>query len=66
MVKMDQSKNEGRDGTAPELYDLFLASIGMCAEVYVVIFCQERGLDTSQIKMNNISLLTSSLYPAER
>ena len=46
-----QSKNEGGDGTAPEPYDLFLASIGTCAGVYVVIFCQERGIDTSQIKM---------------
>ena len=50
-VKTDQSKNEGGDGTAPEPYDLFLASIGTCAGVYVVIFCQERSIDTSQIKM---------------
>ena len=50
-VKTDQPKNEGGDGTAPEPYDLFLASIGTCAGVYVVYFCQERGIDTSQIKM---------------
>jgi organic hydroperoxide reductase OsmC/OhrA len=46
-AKTDQSKNEGGDGTAPEPCDLFLASIGTCAGVYVVIFCQERGIDTS-------------------
>ena len=51
-VKTDQPKNEGGDGTAPEPYDLFLASIGTCAGVYVVYFCQERGIDTSQIKRN--------------
>ncbi|MGV7224054.1 MAG: OsmC family protein [Nitrospinales bacterium] len=28
-----------------------MASIGTCAGVYVVIFCQERSIDTSQIKM---------------
>jgi uncharacterized OsmC-like protein len=50
-VKTDQAKSEGGDGTAPEPYDLFLASIGTCAGVYVVYFCQERGIDTSQIKM---------------
>jgi len=32
-VKTDQAKNEGGDGTAPEPYDLFLASIGTCAGV---------------------------------
>jgi len=30
---------------------LFLASIGTCAGIYVVYFCQERGIDTSNIKM---------------
>jgi len=51
-LETDQSKNEGGDGSAPEPYDLFLASIGTCAGVYVVYFCDERGIDTSKIKMN--------------
>lgn len=50
-LKTDQAKSEGGDGTAPEPYDLFLASIGTCAGVYVIYFCQERGIDTSQIKL---------------
>jgi len=50
-IETDQPKNEGGDGSAPEPYDLFLASIGTCAGVYVVYFCEERGIDTSQIKM---------------
>ena len=50
-VETDQPKDEGGDGTAPEPYDLFLASIGTCAGVYVVYFCDERGLDTTGIKM---------------
>ncbi|MBI9083410.1 MAG: OsmC family protein [Desulfobacterales bacterium] len=50
-VETDQPKNEGGAGTAPEPYDLFLASIGTCAGVYVVYFCEERGIDTTGIKM---------------
>jgi len=50
-VATDQPKDEGGDGTAPEPYDLFLASIGTCAGVYVVYFCDERGLDSKGIKM---------------
>ena len=50
-IETDQSKNEGGDGSAPEPYDLFLTSIGTCAGVYVVYFCDERGIDTAGIKM---------------
>ena len=50
-VETDQPKSEGGDGSAPEPFDLFLASIGTCAGVYVVYFCDERGIDTAGIKM---------------
>ncbi len=50
-VETDQPTEDGGDGTAPEPYDLFLASIGTCAGVYVVYFCHERGIDTSGLKM---------------
>ena len=50
-IETDQTKEEGGDGTAPEPYSLFLASIGTCAGIYVVYFCQERGIDTSNIKV---------------
>ena len=40
-----------QDGTAPPPFALLLASIGTCAGIYVVYFCQERGIDTSKIKM---------------
>jgi len=50
-VETDQPAEDGGDGTAPEPYDLFLASIGTCAGVYVVYFCHERGIDTSGLKM---------------
>lgn len=50
-VETDQPKNEGGDGSAPEPYDLFLASIGTCAGIYVLYFCHERGIDTAALKM---------------
>ena len=50
-VETDQPVKEGGDGSAPEPYDLFLASIGTCAGIYVVYFCDERGIDTSGIKI---------------
>jgi ribosomal protein S12 methylthiotransferase accessory factor len=50
-IETDQPKNEGGDGSAPEPYDLFLSAIGTCAGVYVVYFCDERGIETKNIKM---------------
>jgi ribosomal protein S12 methylthiotransferase accessory factor len=51
VVKTDQPKEEGGEDSAPEPYDLFLASIGTCAGVYVAYFCDERGLDATGIKL---------------
>lgn len=50
-VLTDQPVAEGGDGSAPEPFDLFLASIGTCAGIYVLSFCQERGLDTTGLKL---------------
>jgi ribosomal protein S12 methylthiotransferase accessory factor len=51
-VKTDQPREEGGDGTAPEPYDLFLASIGTCAGVYIVYFCESRKIPCDSITMN--------------
>ena len=40
-----------QDNTAPSPFDLFLASIGTCAGIYVLRFCQQRGLPTDNIKV---------------
>lgn len=47
----DQPKSEGGDGSAPEPFDLFLASLGTCAGVYVVYFCESRNIPTDGIRM---------------
>jgi ribosomal protein S12 methylthiotransferase accessory factor len=50
-VKTDQPVEEGGEGTAPEPFDLFLASIGTCAGIYVSSFCTERNIDPSGIQL---------------
>ena len=50
-VKTDQPRSEGGDASAPEPYDLFLASIGTCAGVYIVYFCESRDIPTDGISM---------------
>ena len=37
--------------TAPMPFELFLASIGTCAGIYVLGFCQQRGLSTDGIQI---------------
>ena len=39
------------DGTAPTPFSTFLASIGTCAGIYVLEFCQKRGLSTEGIRI---------------
>lgn len=50
-VKTDQPKSEGGNDSAPEPYDLFLSSIGTCAGVYIVYFCESRDIPTEDITM---------------
>lgn len=40
-----------QDGSAPAPFGLFLASIGTCAGIYVLGFCQHRGLPTEGIRI---------------
>jgi putative redox protein len=51
VIKTDQPVQAGGDGTAPAPFDLFLASIGTCAGIYVLGFCQARGIPTEGIKL---------------
>lgn len=40
-----------QDGSAPAPFTLFLASIGTCAGIYVLSFCQHRNLPTDGIRV---------------
>lgn len=46
-IPTDQPARAGGRGAAPSPFDLFLASIGTCAGLYALRFCQQRELDTT-------------------
>ncbi len=49
--KTDQPTMGGGDGSAPSPFDLFLSSIGTCAGIYVLGFCQQRKIDAKDIEI---------------
>ena len=51
VIHADQSVAHGGDATAPEPFTLFLASLGACAGVYVLGFCQARGIPTDGLRL---------------
>jgi putative redox protein len=50
-VKTDQPPAGGGDSSAPAPFEIFLASIGTCAGIYVLGFCRQRGLPTEGIRI---------------
>jgi len=51
IVKTDQSPSGGGEGSAPEPFSYFLASIGTCAGIYIVGFCQARNIPYQEIRL---------------
>ena len=51
VIRTDQPIPDGGEDSAPAPFDLFLASIGTCAGIYVAGFCQKRGLPTEGIRI---------------
>jgi putative redox protein len=50
-VATDQPPAGGGAGSAPTPFAMFLSSIGTCAGIYVLGFCQQRGLPTDGIRI---------------
>jgi putative redox protein len=50
-IKTDQPLASGGQNSAPAPFDLFLASIGTCAGIYVKSFCNQRNIPTEHIKI---------------
>jgi ribosomal protein S12 methylthiotransferase accessory factor len=50
-LRTDQPREYGGEGSAPEPFTLFLASLGTCAGLYVVAFCQARSIPTDGIRI---------------
>jgi ribosomal protein S12 methylthiotransferase accessory factor len=51
VIKTDQPVHSGGQNSAPSPFELFLASIGTCAGIYVKSFCDNRSLATDNIKI---------------
>ncbi|MBK7586270.1 MAG: OsmC family protein [Myxococcales bacterium] len=51
VIHTDQSPLHGGEGSAPEPFELFLASLATCAGVYVLGFCQARNIPTDGIEL---------------
>jgi len=50
-IKTDQPVSHGGENSAPSPFELFLASIGTCAGIYVKSFCDNRKISTENIKI---------------
>ena len=51
IIPTDQPVEKGGDGTAPSPFIYFLSSLGTCAGIYVLTFCQERNIDTTGLSL---------------
>jgi putative redox protein len=51
IIKTDQPVDSGGGDSAPSPFELFLASIGTCAGIYVKSFCDNRKIPTENIKI---------------
>jgi putative redox protein len=49
VVETDQSPENGGEGSSPAPFELFLASIGTCAGIYVLNFCRHRSIPAEDI-----------------
>jgi len=59
-IKTDQRVKNGGEGSAPSPFALFLASIGSCAGIYALNFCNSREINT-----DGMFLDLRAIYSAE-
>jgi putative redox protein len=51
IIKTDQPLKSGGGNIAPAPFELFLASIGTCAGIYIKSFCDQRQIPTDNLKI---------------
>ena len=51
IIATDQPVESGGEGSAPSPFDYFLASLGTCAGIYVLSFCQQRKIATEGLAL---------------
>lgn len=47
----DQLPEGGGENSAPMPFEVFLASIGTCAGIYILGFCRQRGISTEGVRI---------------
>jgi len=47
----DQPAGGGGEDSAPMPFEVFLASIGTCAGIYILGFCRQRGIPTDGVRI---------------
>jgi len=52
MINTDQATANGGDESAPEPFQLFLASIATCAGIYALSFCQSRKMSVDGMSLS--------------
>jgi putative redox protein len=60
-IATDQPVKQGGEGKAPSPYELFLSSLGTCAGIFVLSFCQSRKIPIDGVRMT----LTFGFNPKE-
>jgi putative redox protein len=50
-INSDQPKDSGGQGTAPNPFEYFLASVGLCVGHYINAFCKQREIPAKDIKI---------------
>jgi ribosomal protein S12 methylthiotransferase accessory factor len=68
LIRTDQPVPAGGEDSAPSPFDLFLASIGTCAGIFVAGFCHKRDLPTEGIRIaqrNHVDPETGALLSVE-
>ena len=53
-IATDQCVDPGGEGSAPEPFDYFLASLATCAGIYVLSFCQKRNISYDGIRLTQV------------
>ncbi len=55
ILRTDQPVGAGGENSAPTPFELFLASIGTCAGIFVKMFCDQRGISSEGISITQNS-----------
>lgn len=50
-IQTDQPAGGGGEDSAPMPFEVFLASIGTCAGIYILGFCRQRGIPTDGVRI---------------